>query len=182
MNAITHRNIVHLGGPGSGAGQRIYLLAPLAGTVFCYGELVRQLRAGAPDLALYGVQAVGLHGEREPLRRVEAMAAAGAEAISATLPRAPGGVALAGWSFGALVALESARRLSQAGQAVSLLALLDNQALLPHQRELDPAGAAALLAGDLGRARGVVFKSFPTNCSTPLWPVTSAANAVSIVA
>ena len=66
---------------------------------------MRQLRAGAPDLALYGVQAVGLHGHREPLRRVEAMAAAGAEAISATLPRAPGGVALAGWSFGALVAL-----------------------------------------------------------------------------
>lgn len=175
MNAITHRNIVHLGGPGSGAGQRIYLLAPLAGTVFCYGELARHLCEGAADLSVYGVQAVGLHGQREPLRRVEAMARASADAIE-TLPGFGGELALAGWSFGALVALETTLRLRQQGRAVSLLALLDNLALTPDAGELDSAGAAALLAHDLGRARHVDLGL----CREELLPLESFARAAKI--
>lgn len=148
---LTTDILVHMGGPAAGW-PRLLLFAPLAGTVFCYGELVKHLCEGAADLSVYGVQAVGLHGQREPLRRVEAMARASADAICA-LPRGAGELALGGWSFGALVALEATSRLSRQGHRVSLLALLDNLALTPDSVELDSAGAATLLARDLGRAR-----------------------------
>lgn len=146
--------LVHLSGPTAGAGSRLFLFAPLAGTVFCYGELVKHLGREA-DLAVVGVQAVGLDGHREPLRRVEAMASCCAEAVAAATPRDQTTLALAGWSFGALVAVETALLLRQARREVALVALLDNLALLPGAEELDSAGAAALLAWDLGRARGV---------------------------
>ena len=146
--------LVHLSGPTAGAGSRLFLFAPLAGTVFCYGELVRHLSKDA-DLTVDGVQAVGHDGDREPLRRVEAMACCCAEAVAAAAPREHTTLALVGWSFGALVAMETALLLRQERVEVALVGLLDNLALIPGGQELDSAGAAALLARDLGRARGV---------------------------
>ncbi len=147
----TPETMVHLGGPASGAGARLLLFAPLSGTVFCYDELVRCLGDGA---SVHGVQAEGLDGRREPLRRVEAMASRCAEVIHATWPGDHGVLVLAGWSFGALVAVETALRLRRRQVRVDLVAVLDNLALVG-KADLDDAGAAALLAHDLGRWRGV---------------------------
>lgn len=105
----------------------LQLFAPLAGSVYCYGDLARRLGHG-PGIRVCGVEAVGLGGEREPLDRVEAMARAGADAVCAS-GVGPGALVLAGWSFGALVALEAASHLARGGVSTALLVLLDNLAL-----------------------------------------------------
>ncbi len=130
MDATAHTNPVHLAGPPSGAATTaLHLFAPLSGSAYCYGDMARHL-GRAPGLRVCGVQAVGLGGRRQPLDRVEAMARAGADAVlDAWSGRSR--LVLAGWSFGALVALEAGLNLKRRGVAVSALLLLDNLALAP---------------------------------------------------
>ena len=75
-------------------------------------------------LAVYGLQAPGLEGEAEPLESVEDLAAYYLQAIRRVQPSGP--YRLGGWSFGGLVALEMAQRLSAIGEAVEWLGLLDS--------------------------------------------------------
>ncbi|MGH9365947.1 MAG: thioesterase domain-containing protein, partial [Thermoanaerobaculia bacterium] len=65
----------------------------------------------------------GLDGKREPLTRVEEMAACYIKEIRAVLPEGP--FLLGGASFGGRVAFEMARQLHAIGQKVALVALLD---------------------------------------------------------
>ena len=82
--------------------------------------LARGLADGRP---VYGLQAQGLEPGQEPHDRIEAMAARYVKEIRGVQPRGP--YLLGGWSMGGLIALEAARQLLAAGQAVALVALLD---------------------------------------------------------
>jgi aspartate racemase len=72
---------------------------------------------------VYGLQAPGLDGKREPLTRVEDMAAHYINEIKAVLPEGP--FLLGGASFGGRVAFEIARQLEKQGHPVALVALFD---------------------------------------------------------
>ncbi|HEX8275787.1 MAG TPA: amino acid adenylation domain-containing protein [Longimicrobiaceae bacterium] len=108
-----------------------------------------RLARGLDDRPFYGLQARGLAPGESPDAGVEEMAARYLEAIRAVQPRGP--YLLGGWSVGGTVAWEVARRLSDAGEEVALLALIDSWAPVGEARPLaDDADLFALLAADLG--------------------------------
>ena len=82
--------------------------------------LATRLQADRPFVAL---ERPGLDGVKTPLHAVKAMAD---EAVAAIRSRQPvGPYWLAGHSFGAWIAYEAARQLTEAGERVALLAVLD---------------------------------------------------------
>ncbi|MEM1117839.1 MAG: condensation domain-containing protein [Bacteroidota bacterium] len=117
--------------PASGA-----VLVPLApegsrAPLFCVhsydGEALPYLRLAqllGEDQPVYGLQAVGIDGDGELLTDVRAMAARYVEEIRAVQPEGP--YALAAICFGVSVALEMARRLTEAGEEVSHLLAFDS--------------------------------------------------------
>ncbi|MBD0275414.1 MAG: acetoacetate--CoA ligase, partial [Acetobacteraceae bacterium] len=111
-----------------GEGRPLFVVHSLAGTVLQLWELLRALTTERP---VFGIQARGLDAAQEAHASVEAMAQEYIELLRREQPHGP--YALAGYSFGGLVAFEMARRLEQAGETVELLALVDT---LVHERFL----------------------------------------------
>lgn len=103
--------------------QPFFCVHPMFGVVFPYLELANCLGS---DRSFYGLQPLGLDGKSPPLNRIEAIAAYYITAIQALQPNGP--YFLGGWSFGGIVAFEMAQQLTQAGQQVELLAILDTPA------------------------------------------------------
>jgi hypothetical protein len=75
------------------------------------------------DLPFYGIQAVGIDGNREPLNRMEDLAAVYVGEIRTVQPEGP--YYLGGESMGATIAFEVARQLEEQGQTIGLLAIFD---------------------------------------------------------
>jgi thioesterase domain-containing protein len=98
----------------------LFFVHPVGGNVFCYAELVRHLQV---EQSFYGLQSFGLSQGQSPLTDIPQMAQRYLEAIRAV--QAEGPYMLGGWSMGGLIAFEMAQQLHNAGQQVSLLALLD---------------------------------------------------------
>ncbi|MDY8134319.1 amino acid adenylation domain-containing protein [Aquimarina sp. 2201CG5-10] len=76
------------------------------------------------DQPVYALQAKGLSGEIEPHDSVEAMASHYISEITSVQPDGP--YALAGFSFGGIIAFEMAKQLKAQGKKVKTLALLDS--------------------------------------------------------
>ncbi|HEY9852905.1 MAG TPA: thioesterase domain-containing protein, partial [Leptolyngbyaceae cyanobacterium] len=100
-----------------------FCVHPMFGVVFPYLELANHLKS---DRSFYGLQPLGLDGKTPPLNRIEDIAAYYIQAIQTLQPQGP--YFLGGWSFGGLVAFEMAQQLTQAGQEIGLLAILDTLA------------------------------------------------------
>ena len=98
----------------------------LGGSAMEFFQLVKHL--DTPQ-AIYGMQARGTDGTNEPLDRIEDMAQFHLDAIREVQPHGP--YYLVGYSLGGLVTLEMARRLTDAGESVALLTLLESY---PHRR------------------------------------------------
>ena len=75
------------------------------------------------DQPVYGFQGIGPNGFDNWFESIEAMAARYIESILEVNPNGP--YALAGFSFGGVVAFEMARQLKEQGKKVSIVALLD---------------------------------------------------------
>lgn len=99
----------------------IFMAHGLGGTVNDLCQLASQLRIHQP---IYGVEEKEIDGRDAPLQRIEAIAESHLEAIRQIQPHGP--YFLIGYSLGGLVLLEIARRLSEAGEQIALLALLDS--------------------------------------------------------
>jgi amino acid adenylation domain-containing protein len=130
----------------------LLLVHAIGGSVFAYRELARRLSGrGQP---VYALQSRGLAAGAEPHGSVEEMAAAYLDAAAGLRPEGP--FRIAGWSFGALVAYEMARRLAAGGEEVELL-LVDPTAPSggPARGEPDEARSLELLARDLAALAGV---------------------------
>jgi acetoacetyl-CoA synthetase len=97
----------------------IFIAHGLSGTVQ-FRKLARHIQT---DHTIYGIRAPGVNGLAEPLERVEDMAKLYLEGLDVLLPKGP--YMLIGYSFGGLVALEMAQRLSESGKTVALLVLID---------------------------------------------------------
>jgi acetoacetyl-CoA synthetase len=104
----------------AGTGTPLFLVHGLSGTIMeCWG-LVRALRTPRP---VWGVQAHGIDGEQPPLRDVRAIASGYVNLLRAV--QSVGPYALAGFSFGGVIAYEMAQQLANAGQGVEALVLID---------------------------------------------------------
>jgi amino acid adenylation domain-containing protein len=103
--------------------QPFFCVHPMFGVVFPYLELAHHLGS---HRSFYGLQPLGLDGKSPPLNRIEAIASYYVQAIQSLQPHGP--YFLGGWSFGGLVAFEMAQQLTQAGQPIGLLAILDTPA------------------------------------------------------
>jgi acetoacetyl-CoA synthetase len=92
-----------------------------------YGDIL-DLRALAlnitTDQAIYGLRSRGLDGRTAPQRSIEAMAAEFVETVRRIQPVGP--YALAGHSFGGLIAFEMARLLTRSGERVGPLLIIDS--------------------------------------------------------
>ncbi|MGA7441928.1 MAG: alpha/beta fold hydrolase, partial [Candidatus Sulfotelmatobacter sp.] len=91
-----------------------------------FSRLAKHIRTGHP---VYGIQARGVDGMEEPYDRIEDMAQFYLDALGQVQPKGP--YILIGYSFGGLVALEMAQRLSRNEENVALLVLID---AYPHPR------------------------------------------------
>ena len=100
--------------------QPFFLVHGLGGNVLELVHLVQVLRTTRAVLAL---QARGLEPGREPHHTVQSMAADYVEEIQRIQPSGP--YAIAGFSFGGLVAFEMAQILRRRGEDVGFLGLID---------------------------------------------------------
>jgi thioesterase domain-containing protein len=112
----------------AGSGKTPILIAHGLGGRASFSELAKHIRT---EHAIYGIQAKGVDGMEEPFERIEDMAAFYLEALSQL--QSEGSIILIGYSFGGLIALEMAQRLSAEGKNIALLVLVDTY---PHPRYL----------------------------------------------
>jgi acetoacetyl-CoA synthetase len=117
-----------------------------------FSALAKHMGTGHP---IYGIQAKGMDGREEPLKRVEEMAELYLDALSKIEPQ--GSCILIGYSFGGLVALEMAHRLRERGKHVALLVLVDSY---PHPRYF-PADQRVSLAAKRIRRHLSNMKQLP---------------------
>jgi amino acid adenylation domain-containing protein len=103
-----------------GSKPPFFCVHPIFGVVLPYYELARHLGTEQP---FYGLQPFGLNGLHPPLTSIEEMASSYIKAMRQIQPQGP--YQLGGWSFGGIVAFEIAQQLHQAGEQVSLLAIMD---------------------------------------------------------
>lgn len=97
----------------------LFLVHSIWGDVLGMRQLATALES---DVTVYGLRARGLQGE-EPQRSVEEMAETYVRVIRSSQPEGP--YRVAGHSFGALLAYEIARRLTEEGGEVAWLGMID---------------------------------------------------------
>lgn len=113
---VPHVFALHAGGTK----PPLFCCAPAGGVVFpCY----HLLKYWDPDRPFYAIQEPSLNPQRPLYASVEDLAKDNVAAMREVQPHGP--YFLAGWSFGAMVALEMAQQLLQQGERVALLAILD---------------------------------------------------------
>lgn len=134
-----------------GSGRPFFCFHPLGGRVSCYADLAHRL-SGRP---LYGMESLSQTASLEDL------AARHAGEILGVQPRGP--YLLGGWSFGGVVAWETARRLESLGHEVGLLVLIDSRPHDPHtpMSPMPPDLGDAALDALLGAEAGVEEESLP---------------------
>lgn len=91
--------------------------------VLLFNTLAINMDANQP---VYGLQAKGINSDDEPLDSIEAIAAYYIDAIRAKNPDGP--YALAGYSFGGIIAYEMTKQLRAKGKEVKMLAMFDSYA------------------------------------------------------
>ncbi len=124
----------------------ILIVHGLAGTVPFFG-LAQHIRTAHP---VYGIQAKGVDGMEEPLACIEDMATFYLDSIKDVQPHGP--YILIGYSFGGLVALEMAQRMTRNGENVALLVLVD---AYPHLRYLSAGQRLRLIVRRAIRIKGM---------------------------
>jgi amino acid adenylation domain-containing protein len=139
----------------SAGGPPMILVHPIGGTISAYTPLVQEL---AGELTVYGLESPALNDPGAVPRTLADLVTEYTRRIRSVLPSGP--YELAGWSMGAVIAFEVARRLEQTGAEVSLLTMLDPPfavpaGFLPGESELAArfvADAAESLALDTAEA------------------------------
>ncbi|MBL9174392.1 MAG: AMP-binding protein [Verrucomicrobiales bacterium] len=115
-----------------GPGRPLYLVHSIYGSFLHYRALLESADFGRP---VFGIQCpVGTAGPNGA-NSLEAMAAASIAALRAFQPAGP--YALAGHSFGGLLAYEMARQLRESGHAVSFVGILDTDLGLHREMRRD---------------------------------------------
>jgi acetoacetyl-CoA synthetase len=103
-----------------GQGRPLFLIHSMSGSLMELWAVVRAIGESRP---IYGIQALGLEPGQEPQTSVEVMAEDYIALMRSVQPEGP--YAVAGYSFGGMVAFEISQRLSQRGERIELTALID---------------------------------------------------------
>lgn len=103
-----------------GSKPPLFLVHGAGGNVLLYQALARHM---APDYPLYGLQSQGLDAKTPPLNSLEEMAVLYLREVRRVQPKGP--YLLGGYCMGGTIAYEMAQRLLQAGESVSMIAMLD---------------------------------------------------------
>ena len=111
-----------------GNDQQPIFVAPGVGGRASFSSLAKQIKT---ERSIYGIQAKGIDGREEPFERIEDMVEFYLKAIIELQPKGP--YFLIGYSFGGLLAMETARRITANGQRVAMLTMID---AYPHPRYL----------------------------------------------
>jgi amino acid adenylation domain-containing protein len=130
----SHSSIVTI--QKGGSQPPLFCIHGAGGGVFYYRNLAQCLETNQP---VYGLQARGMNGEK-PLTLVAEMAELYVNEIRQVQPLGP--YFITGYSFGAVLAFEMARKLSDNGQQVAFLGLIEYQA--PGYRKPLPFGRKML--------------------------------------
>jgi thioesterase domain-containing protein/acyl carrier protein len=133
--------------PGTQA-PPVFITHGLGGSVMDFYQVVKHIQL--PN-AIHGMQTKGIDGVEEPFDRIEDMAQFYLDAIREVQPRGP--YLLIGYSLGGLVTLEMAQRLSESGEKVALLAMLDSY---PNMRYLSLGQRIRLLSHLVARHASTV--------------------------
>ena len=142
----------------------LFCIHPGGGLSWSYSGLMPHLPTDRP---IYGLQARGItHPEMSP-HTLEEMAADYVTSVRQVQPTGP--YHLLGWSFGGLVAHAMATHLQDAGETVSLLALLDSYPIERQSHAQNETGTddATLLANQL-KALGYYSGDEPLQISSAL--------------
>ena len=107
----------------TGSKMPLYMVHGAGLNVLLFNTLAMGLDAEQP---VYGLQAKGLNGIDEPLNNIEDIAAYYIGAIMEQNPTGP--YALAGYSFGGIIAYEMARQFEALGKEIKMLAMFDTYA------------------------------------------------------
>ncbi|MEU5877199.1 SDR family NAD(P)-dependent oxidoreductase [Spirillospora sp. NPDC047279] len=110
----------------SGTRRPIFIAHPAGGTTACYRQLIDLL---GPDQPVYGLERF------DDAPSVEERASRYVAELLEVQPE--GGFRLGGWSFGGVLAYETARQLEAAGREVEFVALFDAGLPLPVEDESD---------------------------------------------
>ncbi|HEY5832850.1 alpha/beta fold hydrolase [Streptomyces sp.] len=114
-----------------GTATPLFCVHASSGSAYSYLELARLLGADQP---VYGIEAPGFDGDREPVRSLHALSAEYAETLREFQP--DGDFLLLGWSLGGVIAFDMARRLTAAGARVRQVIMIDVS--VPRVAELPP--------------------------------------------
>ncbi len=98
----------------------LFCIHPIGGNLFDYHSLSKKLEHQGP---IYGLQPRGIDGRQPPIDRIEDMASYFIQAIQTIQPQ--GAYFIIGYSFGGIVAFDLARQLTEQGEKVAFLGLLD---------------------------------------------------------
>ncbi len=115
----------------AGGATPLFCVHASSGSAYSYLALARLL---GPDQPVYGIEAPGFDGDREPVRSLPALSAEYAETLREFQP--DGDFLLLGWSLGGIIALDMARQLTAAGACVRQVIMIDVS--VPHVAELPP--------------------------------------------
>ncbi|AOR32312.1 hypothetical protein BFF78_15665 [Streptomyces fodineus] len=110
----------------TGTRPPLYCVHAVSGSPFPYVPFGRAVGAGQP---VFAVEAPGFDNDADPVADVTALAERYAALLHSRHPA--GQLALLGWSFGGVVAHETALRLQRAGTDVALLVLVDSTCPVP---------------------------------------------------
>src|SRR5580692_5702946 len=130
----------------------IFIAPGLGGSVIDFYQLVKYIDSPQP---IYGMQARGIDGVEEPFDRIEDLAQFYLNAIKEIQPHGP--YYLVGYSLGGLVTLEMAQRLTQGGEQVALLAMLESY---PYSKFL-ALGQRLRLAARVAKHRAYTVSRLP---------------------
>ena len=119
--AITWDSLVPI--KPQGTKTPLYLVHGAGLNVLSFTTVARNMD---PEQPVYGLQAHGLNGTDEAMDRIESIAAHYVASITAHNPDGP--YALAGYSFGGVVAYEMAKQIEATGRKVTFLAVFDTYA------------------------------------------------------
>jgi amino acid adenylation domain-containing protein len=101
----------------------LYIVHGAGLNVLLFNTLAMNMDANQP---VFGLQARGMNGIDEPFNRMEDIAAHYISEILAQNPAGP--IALAGYSFGGIIAYEMVKQLDKMGKQVKMLAMFDTYA------------------------------------------------------
>jgi amino acid adenylation domain-containing protein len=126
-----------------------FLIGWVGGQLIGYQALVEKF---PEDVPLYGLQAPGVDGRRLPISTVEGLAAHYIEEVRRFQPNGP--YYLGGFCFAGVVAYEMARQLTEQGEQLGMIALIDSYPRgtrpRPDKREIRSTRLAEFRSGSWG--------------------------------